>query len=351
MIALIMAGGIGTRFWPLSRRTNPKQFLNIISEDSMLQMTVKRLQPKIKIEDIYIVTANSQVELTGKHLPCLPQENIIIEPFGMNTAPCIALSAQYLARKYNKNEKMIVLPADHLIANRDDFLASLELGSHSADKDNLVTFGIKPDYPATGYGYIEAGKKIDEQRSFVKQFKEKPDIKTAEQFLSSGNFFWNSGMFMWKIETILDAYKKYLPKVAQILEKINAKWNEDGLLADISSEYKLMPKIPVDIGIMEQAEKRVVIPVDYGWSDVGSWKALYDISEKDKNNNVINCENEIINSNNNYVNSKKFVALIGIDNLVVVESDNALLIASKDRSEDVKKIVEKLKKDGKEELL
>ncbi|MCK5050411.1 MAG: mannose-1-phosphate guanylyltransferase [Candidatus Cloacimonetes bacterium] len=351
MIALIMAGGIGTRFWPLSRKTNPKQFLNIISEDSMLQMTVKRLHTKIKIEDIYIVTAGSQADLTSKHLPCLPQENIIIEPFGMNTAPCIALSAQYLARKHNKNEKMIVLPADHLIALNDDFVASLEIGAAAADKDNLVTFGIKPNYPATGYGYIEAGDKIDDQKFSVVQFKEKPDLETAEQFLNSGNFFWNSGMFMWKIETILDAYKEYLPKVAQILKKIDARWDEDGLSADISSEYALMPKIPVDIGIMEQAEKRIVIPVDYGWSDVGSWKALYDISDKDENNNVINCEYEAIDSNNNYINSKKFVALIGIDDLVVVESEDALLITKKDRSEDVKNIVEKLKKDGKEELL
>lgn len=351
MIALIMAGGVGTRFWPLSRKTNPKQFLNIISEDSMIQMTVKRLHSKIKIEDIYIVTAGSQAELTKKHLPCLPQENIIIEPFGMNTAPCIALSAQYLARKYNKTEKMIVLPADHLIALNDEFLASLEVGSVSADKDNLVTFGIKPDYPATGYGYIEAGKEIGQGMFNVKQFKEKPNLETAEQFLSSGNFFWNSGMFMWKIGTILDAYKEYLPKVTHVLKKIDVRWDEDGLKADISSEYALMPKIPVDIGIMEQAERRVVIPVDYGWSDVGSWKALYDISDKDENNNVINCENQTIDSNNNYVNSKKFIALIGIDDLVIVESDDTLLIAKKDRSEEVKDIVEKLKEDGTEELL
>ena len=351
MIALIMAGGIGTRFWPLSRKSNPKQFLNIISEDSMIQMTVKRLQPKIKVEDIYIVTAGSQVELIKKHLPCLPEDNIIIEPFGMNTAPCIALSAQYLARNYDKSEKMIVLPADHLIAVKDDFLTSLDIGANSADIDNLITFGIKPNYPATGYGYIEAGDEIGKGMFYVKQFKEKPDLKTAEQFLNSGNYYWNSGIFMWKIETILDAYKKYLPKVTQILEKIDARWDEDGLRADISSEYSQMPKIPVDIGILEQAEKRVVIPVDYGWNDIGSWKALYDVSEKDENNNVINCENQTIDSKNNYINSKKFVALIGIDDLVVVESDDALLIAKKDRSEDVKNIVEELKKEGKEELL
>lgn len=346
-----MAGGVGTRFWPLSRESKPKQFLEIISDRSMLQMTVERLLPKIKMEDIFIVTAASQVELTKKHLPQLLTENIIIEPFGMNTAPCIALSAQYLARKYSKSEKMIVLPADHLIALNDDFLASLEVGRDAADKDNLVTFGIKPNYPATGYGYIEAGEEIDDNIFSVTQFKEKPDLETAEQFINAGNFFWNSGMFMWKIETILDAYETYLPKVAEVLEMINKRWNEDGLKANISSEYALMPRIPVDIGIMEQAEKRVVIPVDYGWSDVGSWKALYDISSKDKNNNVIDCDNQIIDSKNNYVNSKKFIALIGIEDLVVIESDDALLIVKKDRSEDVKNIVEKLKRDKKEELL
>ncbi|MCF7793526.1 MAG: mannose-1-phosphate guanylyltransferase [Candidatus Cloacimonetes bacterium] len=351
MIALIMAGGVGTRFWPLSRESNPKQFLNILSDRSMIQMTVDRLTSKIKMEDIFIVTAASQVELTKQHLPELPEENIIIEPFGMNTAPCIALSASYLARKHKKTESMIVLPADHLIALKDDFLASLQIGEESANLDNLVTFGIKPNYPATGYGYIEAGKKIDEQRFFVKQFKEKPDMETAQQFLEAGNFFWNSGMFMWKIETILQAYNDYLPKVNSILKEVNAKWDKVGLSADFSEEYKKMPKIPVDIGIMEQAEKRVVIPVDYGWSDVGSWKALYDISQKDENENVLKSDSEIIESKNNYVNSAKFVSLIGVENLVVVESEDALLIADKDKSEDVKKIVEKLKNNKKKKLL
>ena len=351
MIALIMAGGVGTRFWPLSRESNPKQFLNILSDRSMLQMTVDRLTSQIKMEDIFIVTAASQVELTKQHLPELPEENIIVEPFGMNTAPCIALSASYLARKYDRKEEMIVLPADHLIAKKDDFLDSLKVGKESAELDNLVTFGIKPNYPATGYGYIEAGEKIDEQKFFVKQFKEKPDLETAQHFLAAGNFFWNSGMFMWKIETILQAYQNYLPKVISILDEINQKWDEAGLQADFSEEYAKMPKLPVDIGIMEQAEKRVVIPVDYGWSDVGSWKALYDVSEKDENGNVLKCNSEIIDSNNNYVNSPKFVSLIGVENLVVVDSGDALLIADKDRSEDVKKIVEKLKKDEKKEYL
>jgi len=351
MIALIMAGGVGTRFWPLSRESNPKQFLKIVSDKSMIQMTVERLLNKILIEDIFIVTAKSQVELIRKHIPELPEENIIIEPFGMNTAPCIALSALYLSRKYDSKEIMIVLPADHLIEYEKAFLQSLETGLKSAEDEYLVTFGIKPDYPATGYGYVEAGQKISEDVFSVKQFKEKPDVKTAESFLKAGNFFWNSGMFMWKIETILKAFQNHLSKVAELLHKISIKWDEKGTFADISNEYEMMPKLPIDIGIMEKAEKRVVIPVDYSWSDVGSWKALYDISQKDKDGNVLKCESEIIESKNNYVYSDKMVALIGVENLVVIETKDALLISSKDKSEDVKMIIEKLKKDRKKELL
>ncbi len=351
MIALIMAGGVGTRFWPLSRESNPKQFLKIVSDKSMIQMTVERLQNKIKIKDIFIVTAKSQVELIREHIPELPKENIIIEPFGMNTAPCIALSALYLSRKYDKKETMIVLPADHLIKDEKAFLRSLDIARKSAEDEYLVTFGIKPDYPATGYGYVEAEKEISKNAFSVKQFKEKPDLKTAESFLKDGNFFWNSGMFMWKIETILKAFQNHLPEVASLLHRISQKWDAAGTGADISDEYEKMLKLPIDIGIMEKAEKRVVIPVDYGWSDVGSWKALYDVSPKDQNKNVLNCENEIIESRNNYVYSNKFVALIGVENLIVIETEDALLISSKDKSEDVKKIVEKLKKVEKEKLL
>ncbi len=350
MIALIMAGGVGTRFWPLSRKSKPKQFLQIVSNRSMIQMTVDRLSSKINIKDIFIVTSQSQAELTKQHLPNLPNENIIIEPFGRNTAPCIALSARYLRQRYDINEKMVVLPSDHLIAQKDDFLASLDKGEKAADKNNLVTFGIKPKYPATGYGYIEAENEIEGGMFNVKQFKEKPHLKKAKEFLDAGNFFWNSGMFIWKIETILKAYKDYLPKVEKVLDQIEKKWDAEGLHVDISEIYSQMPKIPVDIGIMEQAEKRIVIPVDYGWNDVGSWNALFDVSNKDENNNVLNCENMTLDSENNYINTKKFIALIGINDSVIVESDDAILVVRKDRSEEVKKIIEKLKQ-NKEGLL
>jgi len=308
-------------------------------------MTVERLLPAVELEKIYIVTAASQVALTKQHLPDLPIDNIIIEPFGMNTAPCIGLSAKYLAMKHDLDESMIVLPADHLIAMEKDFLDSLLTGEKSALEDYLVTFGIKPNYPATGYGYIEAGQSLDTERQIVEQFKEKPDRETAKEFLQAGNFYWNSGMFMWKIETILKAFADYLPKVSGVLDEIGAVWENNGLDADFSQLYGKMPRIPVDVGIMEQAEKRVVIPVDYGWSDVGSWKALYDVSEKDAEGNVFRCENENLQSRDNYVYSNKFVAMIGVENLVVIDSGDALLIADKSKSEDVKKIVEKLTAD------
>ncbi len=351
MIALIMAGGIGSRFWPLSRKNNPKQFLNILSEKSMLQMTVDRLTSKIDLKDIFIVTSNEQVELTKLHLPELPEENVIIEPFGMNTAPCIALSALYLSRSYDKNTRMIVLPADHLIIDKNDFLQSLDAGDEIASQDNLVTFGIKPNFPATGYGYIEAGEKIERDMFYVKQFKEKPDYQTAQKFLQKGNFFWNSGMFLWKIETILNAFKNYLPKVYGLLQQIETNWQESGISADITNVYRKMPRLPVDIGIMEQAEKRVVIPVDYGWNDVGSWKALYEISPKDRNQNVINCDNITLDSKKNYVHSDKFVALIGIEDTIIVETSDALLITKKEKAENVKKIVEKLQSCEKNSLI
>ena len=336
MIALIMAGGIGTRFWPMSKASKPKQFLSILSEKSMIQMTVERLLEKIKMKDIYVVTAASQTALVEEHLPKLPKENIISEPFGMNTAPCIALSALYLRKKYQNDETMFVLPADHLIQNVEEFQRTLSVGEKAAKLENLVTFGIKPTYPATGYGYIESGEKNQNEMYEVARFKEKPDVTTAEKFIKAGNFFWNSGMFMWKISTILDAYQQFLPDVTLLLNEIEKKW--DQTVTDIAEIYKKMPKLPVDIGIMEKTKKRIVIPVDYGWSDVGGWKALYDISKKDKNDNVIKADTILIDSKKNYINAQKKVALIGIDDVIIVETDDAILISKKDRSEEVKKI-------------
>lgn len=351
MIALIMAGGAGTRFWPLSRSSFPKQFLSVVANKSMIRLTVDRLLKKIPIERIFIVTAYSQVDLICEHIPELPIENVIIEPFGMNTAPCIALSILYIKRLFNDRETLMVLPSDHVIRREDLFLQSLDLAELPAKDGYLVTFGIVPHYPATGYGYIEAADSYHEGMFHVRQFKEKPDIDTARGFLKQGGFYWNSGMFYWELATISKMYETLQPQMYDILNAISKKWNEEGLDADISELYAQMPKIPVDIGIMEKADKRIVIPVSYDWSDVGSWRALSEISLADSSGNTINAEHMEINSRNNYIHSEKFTALIGVEGLVVIETPDAILIAKKEDSEEVKKIVDRLQKEGRTELL
>lgn len=351
MIALIMAGGSGTRFWPLSRQNYPKQFLKVTADRSMLQLTVDRLLPLISMQDIYIVTASNQVQLVKEHLPELPSKNIIIEPFGMNTAPCIALSIEYLKQFYPQSTNMIVLPADHTINNTDAFLSSLNIADVAAHEDRLITFGIVPEYPATGYGYIEAGASIHTGLQEVNRFKEKPDRATAEQFLHQGNFLWNSGMFCWSIKAIEAAFTEYQPQIAKLCSLIGQTWKLEGYSADISELYRQMPRIPIDIGIMEKADKRGVIPVDIGWNDVGSWKALADIS-------IVNAEGNssispicAIDSQNNYINTNKYTAIIGVDNLCIIETPDAILITTKDRTEDVKLVVERLKADERIDLL
>ncbi len=344
MIALIMAGGIGSRFWPLSRKSNPKQYLNIFSDKSMIRLTAERLLPLIDWKDIYVVTSDDQKELVSTHLPEMPVENIIIEPFGRNTAPCIGLSALYLAGKYPSDEVMTVLPADHFIRDEEAFLNSLKLAEVAAKQENLVTFGIEPEYPATGYGYIEKGETWRENMFHVKQFKEKPDHDTAVEFLESGNYLWNSGMFAWRIDTIREHFQRLLPRLEELLIQIQSRWSKSQ--SGISDIYETMPKIPVDIGIMEQAHKRIVIPVSYGWSDVGSWRALYDLLKKDDDGNVESGEVISLNTKNCYVRSKRLIATIDLENLVIVETDDTILISKKDSAEKVKEIQQLLEKRG-----
>ncbi len=351
MIALIMAGGSGTRFWPQSRKNMPKQFLRIVGDKSMIQLTVDRLLPMIPIQDIYIVTAANQVSLVKEHLVDLPAENIIIEPFGMNTAPCIALSIAYLKQRYSDDTSLVVLPADHVIRDTDAFSQSLQKAELPAKTGHLVTFGIIPDFPATGYGYIEAGAELSPGINEVTRFKEKPDLETAQSFIAAGNFLWNSGMFYWKLGAIWKAFTDYLPQVITLLDEIIKVWNTSGYSAPIDDIYAKMPKTPIDIGIMEPAAKRAVLPVNIGWSDVGSWKALAELSPTDQDGNSSSMFGTCLASKGNFVNTRKFTALIGVDNLCVIETDDAILITTKDRAEDVKKVVDHLTAKELRELL
>jgi mannose-1-phosphate guanylyltransferase len=341
MLVLIMAGGSGTRFWPLSRESMPKQYLNIVGERTMLQLTVDRLSGRVRLEDVFIVTSAAQVELVRRDLPELPPGNIIVEPRGRNTAPCIALSVcQLLLReKRSRKETMLVLAADHRIEDTATFLSSLDQAELAAREGALVTFGIKPDYPATGYGYIEKGGAYRDGMFHVKQFREKPDLATAVQFLESGDFLWNSGMFLWELGVIFDALDEY--------RVIDSTWhdlaNSSDYEGDVANLYDAVRPQPIDIAVMEKAKHRVVVPVDYGWSDVGGWRALYDISERDACG--IACRGDYIaqDSRDTYVHSPKLVALLGVEGLVVVDTPDVLLVARKEDSEKVKQIIDRLR--------
>ncbi|MCD6101692.1 MAG: mannose-1-phosphate guanylyltransferase [Candidatus Cloacimonetes bacterium] len=349
MIALIMAGGVGTRFWPLSTKSKPKQFLNILGNRSMIQQTVDRILPLIEYKDIYIVTNCEQVKLVKEHLPQIPEKNIIAEPLGRNTAACIGLSAVILREKYKIDETMLVLPADHYIGKPEKFLEIVGFASEFAKKSkNLITFGIKPTFPATGYGYIESGEKISDQKFpifQVKRFKEKPDLETAKKFISNGNFSWNSGMFLWRIDTILNAIEQYMPDLYHQLIKIKTVWGQNKT-DEIKKIYQNLQSIPIDIGVMEKADNSAVLPVDIDWNDIGSWQAVYDMMPKDKKGNYFSGNIINLNSKDSYVlceNEKKVIGLAGVENLIVVDTKDALLICKKENAQDVKKIVELLK--------
>ncbi|HET6527281.1 MAG TPA: mannose-1-phosphate guanylyltransferase [Balneolaceae bacterium] len=354
--AVIMAGGSGTRFWPRSTEAHPKQFLNIFGERTMLQSTVERIAKLIPPENVWVITNNRYVDLVQQQLPDVPARNIVGEAVAKNTAPCVALAAA-LIQHQDSDATMVVLPADHQVGEPDKFISILEAAAAKAeDSETLVTIGIKPDHPETGYGYIEFDKKSSETHAGlevkkVKQFREKPDQKTAEGFIDSGNFLWNSGMFIWKTATILNQFEKYLPEVQKQVEKLTPFIGSDDQKAAVDTFYHACPSISVDYGIMERAESVFVVPGSFGWNDVGSWKAVYDLREKDNKGNAFQTKNAAIaNSNNNLIYSKsgKMIALVGVDNLAVVETDNAILVCNLDDAQGVKDVVNQLR--GNEEM-
>jgi len=351
--AVIMAGGRGTRFWPLSTEDKPKQFLNLFGKRSLLQNTVDRIKEYIPIERNIVVTNADYTDLVKDQLPDLPDENIIGEPVGRNTAPCVAMAATLL-KKRDPEATMIVLPADHFIKNPKKFVSILKTAVNQANKgENLVTIGIKPSRPETGYGYIQYDVDSTEQVgdhavNIVKTFTEKPDQFTAEKFIDSGDFLWNSGMFIWKASTILNQMEQHLPEVYSETEALTEKLQTSEQDEAINTFYQNSISISIDYGVMEKASTVYVVPGAFGWNDVGSWKAVYELEDKDQNDNVNKAEvSQLLHSHDNYisVNSKKLVALVGVDNLAIVETDNALLICDMNNSQDVKKIVNELRED------
>lgn len=349
---LIMAGGAGTRFWPLSRKENPKQFLNLTNQNmSMLQCTVARVKEMVEIERVFIATNNLYVDKISEQLPELPEENIIVEPCKRNTAPCIGLASLYIERKYPEST-MVVLPSDHVVEDTESFKNILNSAASYANKgEKIVTLGIKPDKPETGYGYIHLGDKVQEVENNsifkVKEFTEKPNIEKATRFFEDGNYYWNSGMFVWKTETILNKLKEHLPDIYNNLKEITKSIGEPDEGEVIDKKFSCMNNISIDYGVLEKEEEIFVIPANFGWNDVGSWTALSEINEKDEANNLINSDYVGIDTNDSIIYSEdKLVTSIGIDNLIIVNTEDAILVCNKDNAQDVKKLRKLLKDKG-----
>ncbi|MBU3111022.1 mannose-1-phosphate guanylyltransferase [Clostridium lacusfryxellense] len=347
LCALIMAGGKGTRFWPLSTEEKPKQFLNLVGEDTMIQMSVKRLEKLIPIERIFIVTGMQYTDLVKEQLPNLSQRNIIIEPVGKNTAPCIALSAFYINKIYD-DATIVVLPSDHIIKHEANFLEVLNCADDFVDKniEAIVTIGMKPDRPETGYGYINYGYKQCEinrcEIRQVKNFVEKPDLDTAKEYLKDGNYLWNGGMFIWKAANILRLTRKHLLNTFEVLSEIAATCDEDYNRV-LEEKYNNVESISVDFGIMEKAKDIYVIQGDFGWDDVGSWEAVERYREKDNNNNV--CVGNVRKfdcSNNMIISNGKTIVISGLEDIFVVESDDMIFVGKKEDMENIRSFKSKI---------
>ncbi len=345
LTALIMAGGKGTRFWPLSTDEKPKQFLNLIGEETMIQITVNRIKPIIPIERIFVCTGEQYVDLVKEQLPELPERNIIVEPEGRNTAPCIALSALVIKRYYN-DANMVVLPSDHLIKDKEEFRNIVKTANEFVEGNDsaIITLGMKPSRPETGYGYIKYGldeNKVNLHRVIkVDAFFEKPNKEKAEGYLANGSYLWNGGMFIWSVDNILEQIKKYSTDTYEALHKI-AEVEEEKLQELINNSYKNTEAISIDYAVLEKSKDIYVIPSDFGWDDVGSWEALDRYREKDTYGNVLVGESKVVKAENNLViSSNHKVVVEGLNDIYVIENDGKILVGSKSNVANVKALKE-----------
>lgn len=344
--ALIMAGGRGERFWPKSRKSIPKQFLSLTDDGkTMIQLTVERINSLVTIEDVFIVTNRDYKKLVKEQLPDLPEENILCEPVSRNTAPCVGFGAVHIANKY-KDAIMLVLPSDHLIKYARMFTQTLTEGCKLAEKgNNLVTIGITPDYPETGYGYIKFNPDKSEGQAYaVDRFVEKPNLEVAKEYLETEEYLWNSGMFIWKVSTILDNIKNLLPDLYEGLKTIQNAIGTDEEEIVLEKTFFEFPSVSIDYGIMEKAKDIYIFPGVFGWDDVGSWLAVGRIKKSNESGNVVEGNVITIESKNNIIQGeKKLIAVVGVENVIIVDTEDATLICNKNSAMDIKRVVENLK--------
>lgn len=354
-----MAGGVGTRFWPRSREKSPKQLLEILGKETMIQNTVKRLDGFVHPRDVLVVTNKIQKAMVMRQLESLPEENILVEPVGRNTAACIGLAALH-AVQVDPLAVMVVLPADHVIQNAGEFIRVLRLATETAYASGcLLTIGIKPTHPETGYGYIQMFTEAGDHNPYfskgvykVKTFAEKPNLQTAERFLASGDFLWNSGMFIWRADAILQEIQRCLPELYEELNRIAPTIGTSSYQTTLEKVYGMIRGISIDYGVMEKSEKVYVIPGDFGWSDIGSWDEVYRLSGRDERGNSVTGKVIQKDTTNSYIYSPdKVVATIGVEDLIIVNTSDALLICKRGKSQDVKEISDYLKRKQMNEYL
>lgn len=357
--AVIMAGGVGARFWPRSREKNPKQLLDIVGKGTMIQNTVGRIEDLIEPSRILIVANKNLKAAIAKQIPSIPADNIISEPIGRNTAPCIGLASLFIRRR-DPDAVMVVLPADHIIHDEEEFKNALRLAIWVAyESRHLITIGIAPKRPETGYGYIQVINEDDGTNPYlargvfkVKTFAEKPNLPTAQRFLESGDFLWNSGMFIWCVDTIMQEIQKLLPDLFTELTKVEAAIGSNHYEHTLETVYRTIRGVSVDYGIMEKAPHVYVIRGTFGWSDVGSWDEVYRLSGKDEHGNNITGKAFLKNSKNVLIFSPdKFAAVIGLEDVIVINADDAVLVCKLDHSQDVKEIVDYLRRKQMHEYL
>ena len=360
LYAVIMAGGVGSRFWPSSRRAHPKQFLDVFGEASMIQSTFARLQPLVPAENVFVVTNTDYAAQTREHLPAVPHGNVLAEPVARNTAPCVALAAARLLA-LDPDATMLVLPADHVITNVARFHAVLHAavaaaqGPEANGERPLVTLGIRPTHPETGYGYLQYDADGDDgsepdtgpgrrtpRAHRVLTFAEKPDLATAERFLDAGDFLWNSGMFVWRADAILAALDEHLPAVYALFAPLGAAFGTDGEADAVADAYERSPKISIDYGVMERARNVLVVPGAFGWSDVGDWRAVHDLADKDEAGNRAEGNVILQDTARSFARASdgRLVVLVGMRDAVVVDTGDAVLVCHREKAQQVKDVVD-----------
>ena len=354
---VIMAGGSGTRFWPKSRRKTPKHLLHITGELSMIQQTAHRLVRRVPVERIHVITNGDQVDGIRRHLPNLPAGNVVVEPCSRNTAACIGLAAARVA-KADPDGVMVVLPADSYVDPVDDFLKVMDAACEVADAEGeIAVLGIAPTFPSTGYGYIHRGRQISERDGIkvfdVLAFKEKPDLETAHEFIRSGEYYWNSGSFLWKVSTIMNAFREFMPGLYAALQRIGDAIGTGREAETIADEYEKLPSVSIDYGVMEHARSVKVVEACYKWDDVGTWKSMENIFPADSAGNVVDAAAEMIDTARCTIvgDPGHLIAAIGVSDLVIIQTPDATLVCHRDHAQDVKKIVDKLHEKGMDSYL